>query len=227
MGRPGVRTRGESLPSEAVHPTTYGSCVGFLRRRDPVAATSARAVVVEYWQGRGTPDVSWGESKAISTRFTAIVRLEGATDVCEVSGRLPFWLGWLIVEGDTIGVLVDAGGRPIDFDRAELERQMTPQLGLYEAEHRRRSSLAYGFREDGLSREEFRNAKDSLKALGKIPRLWKDAVFERPVPGGGLDDTDPLLEPIDGVDCHGTITSLPRTRPAASSRIAVAASTSG
>ena len=175
--------------------------MGFFNRRDGAGGVPARALVVEYWQGRDTPDVSFGESKDITTRFTAIVQLEGATDTCEVSGRLPFWVGWMIVEGDTIPVLLDvATGRPIDFDKAELERQMAPSLHLYRAESKRRSSLGYLAREEGFSKEEFRNAKESAKALGKLPRLWKEAVFEKPEPGGGLDDSDPLLQPIEGVD---------------------------
>jgi hypothetical protein len=179
----------------------YGSGVGLFRRRDDVTGVSMKAFVVEYWQGRGTPDVPFGESKNITTRFTAIVRLEGAAETCEVSGRLPFWVGWMIVEGDTIAVLVDpASGQPLDFDGPELERQMTPRLHLYKAESKRRSSLGYLAREEGFSREEFRNAKESAKALAKLPRMWKDAVFEKPEPGGGLDDADPLLEPIEGVD---------------------------
>ncbi len=175
--------------------------MGFFRRRGDGAETSVPALVVEYWQGRETPHASFGETKTVSTRFTAMVRLEGAADIVEVSGKLPFWVGWLIVEGDTITVLTDAvTGRPTDFDRAELERQMTLRMNVYDAESKRRSSLRYEFREAGFSKEEFRNAKESAKALGKLPRMWKDAVFEKPHPGGGLSDDDPLLQPIDGVD---------------------------
>ena len=175
--------------------------MGFLRRSKASAGVPARAVVVEYWQGRGTPHASF-DSKLLSLRFTAIVRLvDRGPQTVEVSGRLPFWVGWSVVEGDTIPVLVDAqSGRPIDFDAQELERQMAPCLPLYEAESKRRSSLGYQLREAGISGEEVRNAKESAKALFDLPKQWKDAVFEKPAPGGGLDATDPLLEPIEGVD---------------------------
>jgi hypothetical protein len=177
----------------------YGVGVGLFRRRDD--AVPAQALVVEYWQGSGTPDVSFGESKSTTTRFTAIVRLDGAPGTCEVSGRLPFWVGWSIVEGDTIPVLLDrASGRPIDFAAEELERQMTPRLDLYTAERRRRSSVGYFLREEGLSKEEFRNANESAKALVKLPRQWKAAAFDKPAPGGGLAPDDPVLDPIEGVD---------------------------
>jgi hypothetical protein len=173
--------------------------MGLFRRSS--AGVPARAVVVEYWQGRGTPDVSF-ESKTTSLRFRAIVRLvDGDGQTVEVSGRLTFWVGWSVVEGDTIPVLVDAqSGRPIDFDAPELERQMAPCLPLYKAESKRRSSIRYDLREAGISREEVRNAKESAKALRQLPRQWKDAVFDKPAPGGGLDASDPVLAPIEGVD---------------------------
>jgi hypothetical protein len=182
-----------------VLPIHYVARVGFLRRN--VEGVPARALVVEYWQGRATPDVSFGESKSVITRFTAIVQVEGQTAPCEVSGRLKFWVGWSIVEGDIIPVLLDRpGGRPIGFAKDELEREMTPRLGLYEQEAKRRSSVRYLLREEGLSTEELRNAKESAKALAKLPGQWKRAVFERPAPGGGLAADDPSLEPIEGVD---------------------------
>lgn len=175
--------------------------MGFLRRSQAAAGVPARAVVVDYWQGRGTPDSSF-DSKRLSHRFTAIVRLVDRNDqTFEVSGRLPFWVGWCVVVGDTIPVLVDARtGRPDDFDAPALELQMAPCLPLYEAEAKRRSSLRYELREAGISGEEVRNAKETVKALRHLPRQWKEAVFEKPVPGGGLDASDPLLAPIEGVD---------------------------
>ncbi len=102
-----------------------------------------------------------------------------------------------MAEGDEIPVRVDpASGSVIAFDRGALEVEYQPRKGELKQDGKRRSSLRFVL---GVEKGDIADLGDAASELRDLPGQWKEALNERPAAGGGLQDDDPVLAPIEGV----------------------------
>lgn len=170
--------------------------MGFFRRgRDDDGVATVQAVVVDYGMGRDS-GITLPEGNA-SRRTTAVVQIVGDDRRHEVSGRLKGHSWWLMAEGDTIPVRVDAEGRAVGFDRQAVDALYGARTDEMTAARRHFSSLRTMVRDEmGLDPRQIRDAAAIAREALAAPKVaWDAATDPQPTP----PPTAEPAPPIEGV----------------------------
>lgn len=154
--------------------------MGFFRRGRDEGVATVQAVVVDYGMGRDS-GITPPDGNA-SRNTTAVVRIVGEDRRQDVSGRLQGHSWWLMAEGDTIPVRVDADGDVVGFDRQAVDALYGARTGEMRDALRHFSSLRTMFRDEmGLDPRQVRDAAAIARETLAAPKAAWDAATD-PLP---------------------------------------------